>query len=119
MALATRKADWLATRQAVLAQNVANANTPAYRARDLAAFDDALASAGLRLASTNARHIAASEDAAAPFAVLTQDSDATLNGNSVSLEKEMAKLGETNSQHALSISLIKSTHKLAMMALKG
>jgi flagellar basal-body rod protein FlgB len=119
MALATRKADWLAARQAVLAQNIANANTPAYHARDLAAFDDALSAARLEMVSTNPAHIPASEDAAAPFAIVTQDGDATLNGNSVSLEKEMAKLGETNSQYALSVNLIKSYHKLSMMALKG
>jgi flagellar basal-body rod protein FlgB len=119
MALATRKADWLATRQAVLAQNIANANTPSYHARDLAAFDSALSAARLEMASTNPKHLAASEDAAAPFTVAAQEGDATLNGNSVSLEKEMAKLGETNSQYALSINLIKSHHKLAMIALKG
>ena len=43
--LAERRMVWLDRRQATLAQNVANANTPGFRARDSAPFADALAQA--------------------------------------------------------------------------
>jgi flagellar basal-body rod protein FlgB len=119
MGLAVQKADWLAARQAVLAQNIANANTPGYRARDLLSFDAVLADTDLKMTATSARHLSADESGIAGKTVITQGGDATYSGNNVSLEKEMAKLGETGSQYALSINLIKSQHRLAIMSLKG
>jgi flagellar basal-body rod protein FlgB len=119
MALAARKTEWLAARQAVLAENVANANTPGFRARDLLSFEAALADTKLQLASTHSGHMVASQGNASGFRAVETDGDRTLNGNNVSLEREMAKLGETNGQYALGVNLIKSHHRLAMLSLKG
>jgi flagellar basal-body rod protein FlgB len=119
MALAAHKTDWLAARQAVLAQNIANANTPGFRARDLVSFETALADTKLQLASTHSGHMAAPESNASGVRLVETAGDQTLNGNDVSLEREMAKLGETNGQYALGINLIKSQHRLAMLSLKG
>lgn len=120
MSLATQKADWLAARQGVIAQNIANANTPAYQARDLMPFEAVLNSTGLQMAATNAAHLSAGGEGSAAAAIVTLPSgtDQTFNGNSVSLEGEMAKLGETTSQYALSTSIIKSFHKMIMTSLK-
>ena len=41
-ALATEKSRWLAARQATVAGNVANANTPGYVAKDIQPFDKVL-----------------------------------------------------------------------------
>ena len=53
---------WLDERQRVIAQNVANADTPGYGAQDLKAPTDFAAAlrtgGGLRMARTNAAHIA-------------------------------------------------------------
>ena len=38
-AMAQSKMSWLGQRQTVLAQNIANADTPSYRAKDLEALD--------------------------------------------------------------------------------
>ena len=50
---------WHQARQLVLAENVANADTPNYRARDLAPpnFDSALQTASLTLARTDPGHV--------------------------------------------------------------
>ncbi|MGO9391343.1 flagellar basal body protein, partial [Rhodoblastus sp.] len=40
--LASQNANWLATRQVTIASNVANANTPGYRAQDVAPFNAVL-----------------------------------------------------------------------------
>ena len=55
--LAQRKSAWLAARQAVVAGNVANANTPGYRPKDVTPFDEALAQTQLTLASTSPGHL--------------------------------------------------------------
>ncbi|HTO41764.1 MAG TPA: flagellar basal body rod protein FlgB [Rhizomicrobium sp.] len=100
---------WLHARQGMLAQNVTNADTPGYGARDLKAPDfqsllrkDAQSQ---QMASstrvTNARHIAV--QTASPAGRFTDyaapDIEASLNGNSVSLESEMMKMADTQAAY--------------------
>jgi flagellar basal-body rod protein FlgB len=94
---------WLNQRQDLLSQNVANADTPGYAARDLKPLDfaDALkgASGGGTMLTTNSRHIAMSPSKASAFDDHeTPDIAASPNGNSVSLEQEMIKVSETQAQ---------------------
>jgi flagellar basal-body rod protein FlgB len=95
--------NWLHQRQDVLSENVANADTPGYVARDLKPldFEQALSNSanGATLVTTNARHIALTpshmntfEDHEAP------DQESTPNGNSVALEAEMVKVSDTQAQ---------------------
>ena len=98
---------WLNQRQDVLTQNVANADTPGFVARDLKPLDfsDALRhasgpmqSAGT-LAVTDPRHIAIKMSAASDFQdVAVRDVESSPNGNSVSLEQEMIKVSDTQAE---------------------
>ncbi len=109
---------WLDERQKVLAENVANADTPGYRGRDLKQLDfhDALRSSGeMRLAMTAPGHIAGS---AATNRFPTDNRggfETTPRGNAVVLEDEMLKVAQTQMDHqaatalyARSIGLIKT-----------
>ena len=93
---------WLHQRQDLLSQNVANADTPNYMARDLKPlnFDDAMKSiSGAAMTTTNARHIAMSPTSAGAFEdQATPDTEASPNGNAVSLEMEMIKVSDTQAQ---------------------
>lgn len=42
--MASRRMEWLSSRQQVIAENIANANTPGYAGRDVQSFDDFLKS---------------------------------------------------------------------------
>jgi flagellar basal-body rod protein FlgB len=120
VSLAMQKSEWLAARQSVIAQNIANANTPSYKVRDLMPFEAVLANTGLEMAATSSRHMAVAEQGVSASIVTSpSNGDMTFNGNNVSLEGEMAKLGETTSQYALSTSIIKSFHKMMMLAVKA
>jgi flagellar basal-body rod protein FlgB len=106
---------WLNARQATLSQNVANADTPGFGARDLKApdFEKLLREGADKqqmsggLVTTDPRHIAiqmSSEsggftDYAAP------DIEASLNGNSVSLEGEMMKMADTQASYQAATNL--------------
>jgi flagellar basal-body rod protein FlgB len=85
---------WHQERQRVLAENVANADTPNYHARDLAPlkFEQALTTASLTLATTDANHIGGGSSAS-PFA---EDGgghyEVRPRGNTVTHEDEMLKL---------------------------
>ena len=94
---------WLNQRQDLLSQNVANADTPRYVARDLKPLDfDQLMGApgaGTAMMTTNARHIALSPSRMGKFEDHeTPDQEFSSNGNAVSLEVEMVKVSDTQAQ---------------------
>jgi flagellar basal-body rod protein FlgB len=103
--LAERRLAWLDGRQRVLAQNVANADTPRYRAQDVAPFARLLAdAAGPDLAVTNAAHIVPQGSGLRPRADRTA-MERTPDGNGVSLDEQALRIAETDSQHSLAMSL--------------
>jgi flagellar basal-body rod protein FlgB len=111
----SRKMNWLSERQKLLAQNVANVDTPKYKAVDLRPLDfrselaQAQGQGQLQLASTSANHLPA------PAADLGSDDTATvketderdINGNTVSIEDEMMKVSETTTDYELITNLYK------------
>lgn len=114
-----------AARQAVIAGNVAHADTPGYRSRDLPAFAtlyrDAVAEAGGRMRQTRAGHIGADPAAGSALPPLRPQPDATSpqnpNGNSVSLEREMIRGVETRHQHDLALTVYRSVTGMLRSAL--
>jgi len=105
MSMLRTRMSWLHQRQDVLAQNVANADTPKYVAHDLKPVDfkDAVRSpVAIRASSlmvTNPHHIAIRPEGSNKFDdIETHDVEANPNGNSVSLEAEMIKVSETQAQ---------------------
>jgi flagellar basal-body rod protein FlgB len=101
---------WLHQRQDVLSQNVANADTPRYVARDLKDLDFeqlmGTASSGTRMMTTNSRHIALSNAHAGKFEDHeTPDQESSPNGNAVSLEVEMIKVADTQAQYQAAANL--------------
>ena len=51
--LASRQAEWLQARQEVVAGNIANANTPKFRAKDVTPFQAVLDNQNVSMAKTN------------------------------------------------------------------
>ncbi|HDR28246.1 FlgB family protein [Rhodovulum sp.] len=99
------------TRQAVVARNVANADTPGYRAQDIAAFADTYRKSGdeMHLRKTREGHLPACDPL--PFRTDLQavDGPGEPNGNSVSLEEEMLKAADTKSKHDLALAVYRSS----------
>ena len=117
--LASRQAQWLAARQTTISGNVANANTPSYRARDIEPFADILDKTKLIMASTNDGHIGFSPSKAEASKVKKADSwDTVYSKNSVSLEQELLKSGEVNRQHSLNTSIVKSFHRMLLSSVR-
>ena len=86
--LAERKLEWIDARSRVLAGNVANADTPAYEARDLAPFASMLAPGSLPLATTDARDLPGSPSADAT-ATDDEADETSPDGNAVSVDQQM------------------------------
>lgn len=118
-ALATENAKWLHARQSLVAGNVANANTPGYRAVDMKPFAAFLDKAGEVLATTNPAHLSlASFEAGNARPTQSDASDASLSGNSVSLENEMVKLGDINRALSLNTNIQRIFHQMLLAAVK-
>lgn len=106
--------NYLQVRQSLIAQNVANADTPGVRAKDLAPFadnfTDTLAKAA-QMAKTNTAHLAANPQTQGEAKLDRQHEGWELapNGNSIVLEQEMIKANETRAAYELS-NLVFSKH---------
>ncbi|MEK7266588.1 MAG: flagellar basal body protein [Pseudomonadota bacterium] len=111
---------FLAARTNVVAENIANADTPGYVARDLKAPDFSSRVSAHALKITNPRHIAAAPGAAAAVRPhLAPDGEASLNGNKVSVETQMMKLSETRMDYQLASSVYRKGVELIRLAARG
>ena len=104
LSLLKTRMSWLNQRQDVLSQNVANADTPGFVARDLKPLDfsSMLSHQAGPLATmkvTDPRHISINPKSSSSFSdFATHDVESNPNGNSVSLEQEMIKVSDTQAQ---------------------
>jgi flagellar basal-body rod protein FlgB len=121
--LASRQAEWLSIRQEVVAGNIANANTPQFKAKDVTPFSAVLNSTGTQMARTHAGHLSgASIDSRIDVDVEEEDLNNEIgiqeSGNTVSLSQELTKTGEIKRQYELSTNLVKSFHRMMLMTVK-
>jgi flagellar basal-body rod protein FlgB len=114
-ALAEQKLAWIDARQRVLAQNVANADTPGYRARDVAPFASWLGRTDLSPVRTNPLHLAGFS--AGSSASVQPVSERAPDGNAVGLEEQMTKIADDEGAQALVGNLWKSYMGMFMTAL--
>ena len=117
--LASQSAQWLSARQSLIASNVANANTPGYRAVDLQPFSAVLDSTQVSMVTTNPAHLTPTQDELTSARVMESDpTDETLSGNSVRLEQEMIKLGDVSRDYSMGTNIKRAIHQMMMSALK-
>lgn len=97
---------WLDRRAAVLAENIANADTPGWKARDLKPFSAALDDAEVSPMRTNPMHLAGTvEDDSATH---TLDGESAPDGNTVRVDVELTKVADTETAQTLVNNLWKS-----------
>ena len=117
----TKRMAWLGERQAVLAQNVANADTPKYTAKDLKPLDFSTLVAGvsqkLRLATTQPGHLTPVSAVGAFKQADQKVGERAPDGNGVLLEEQMMKISDTNNDFALTSSLYRQQLGLLKLVL--
>jgi flagellar basal-body rod protein FlgB len=118
--LASSFGRWLSLRQATVSTNVANANTPGYKAQDIEPFNKLLDEKVVSLAVTSPLHLTTTETSLRPQGTRKEDSwEIVHSGNSVSLEQEMLKAGDINRDYSLNTAIIKSFHRMLMTSVKS
>ncbi len=116
--LAERRLEWLDRRQQVLAQNVANADTPGYSAHDITPFARLLArSAPTGLLRTNPLHQTARPVSTMIARPERLAAERTPVANAVQVERELMKVAETETHQALSIGLFRGFAGMVRLAL--
>jgi flagellar basal-body rod protein FlgB len=117
---------YLNARQKLIAENVANADTPGYTPKDAQSFDKVLAAqsgpaAGTgALLRTNPMHLEPPHPngAAAAMPVNSPDSETRMDGNSVVLEEEMMKMTEARSNYDTAVTVYEQAMNMLRTAAK-
>jgi flagellar basal-body rod protein FlgB len=115
----SRSNQWLSVRQTTIASNIANANTPGYKAQDVEPFEKVMESTRLSMQSTQTGHIA---DATGRMPAVTTGKsepwETSHSGNSVSLEQELINAGEVNRGYKLNTGIAKAFHRMLLASAK-
>ncbi|GFE64415.1 FlgB family protein [Litoreibacter roseus] len=99
-----------AGRQAVVARNLANSDTPGYQAQDVKPFKEIVGSGGPhQMRATRVGHIGHDTNVAASQAFTDTTSQTSPSGNSVSIESEMLKSIEAERQHSRAITIYQTS----------
>lgn len=104
---------WLSQRQEILAQNIANANTPGAQARDIEPFEFKrmvrARALPVNMEKTNPQHLTGFSRPISDFnsEVTTKPYETSIDGNAIVLEEQMLKIGETGASHELVTELYK------------
>lgn len=119
----TQKMKWHQTRQSLLAENVANAETPGYKGRDLKKYSFSEHMSNLRMSNvttsaTNAQHFNVAGQGQDMFGPKKMNSfEVTPEGNQVVLEDEMMKVAGNQMDYQAATTLYSKSIKLIKTAL--
>jgi flagellar basal-body rod protein FlgB len=112
-------------RHQVLASNIANADTPGYKARDFS-FESAMqnamaggAKSGVALARTDSGHIGAGSGSARAAIQYRQETQSAVDGNTVDMDVERTQIAENALQYQILTQLISEKFKGVRSALSS
>ncbi len=103
-------------RMAVIAQNVAHADTPGYKAQDLPSFAEVFGAEDGAMRATRPGHLTASSPGTGLVPERAPGREAP-NGNSVSLEGEMVKSVEARQAHEMALAIYRATSDVVRASL--
>lgn len=132
------KMNWMEQRQKVLAENIANADTPDYQAQDIKSLDfknllqsstspvslgaGAASAAASVLAKTDAKHIGAGESATIGGKSATgaekNPYEVSPSGNAVILEEQLIKMNQNYTDYQFTTNLYQKNMDMLKQALK-
>lgn len=117
-----------AQRQEILASNIANADTPGYQARDIdfasqmnkVMEQGRSQGAGMSMAVTSSRHIAAQSQQPATMDLMYRVPDQpSLDGNTVDMDRERTEFADNSLKYQTDLTVITGQIKSMMSVLQG
>lgn len=110
--LHARKAEFLAA-------NIANAETPGYKARDIDFRSALRAVSEERMTKTDPRHFSVDGGGASGDVYYRKPAQASINGNTVDMPVEQAAYAENAVRYQINLSFVDGTVKGLMLAIRG
>lgn len=114
---------WLGDRQKIVAENVANASTPGFKPHDLKPQEFSAGNgrgpgsiAPVNMMATSPMHLQAQTMANNSNAVVSPDSETTMDGNAVVLEEQMVKMAESRMQFEAAVAFYQKSMGMLKMA---
>lgn len=118
LGMASAAARHAALRQSVIAQNIANADTPRYMARDLMPFASYMTDGRRSATATRPGHVIGEMPQHRQVEVDTHAANAaTPDGNTVALEDQMVRAADARRQHELALTLFRKSIDLVRTGL--
>lgn len=106
--IASMRMQWLSDRQKVVSENIANADTSEYRAKDVESFTQYLDRAD-----------GTSEDTSALVFEDETSWGASISGNNVVLEEQILKASSAASEYRMASSLYRKAHEMLLTVSSG
>jgi flagellar basal-body rod protein FlgB len=117
----TRLANAMATRAGaqlgVIARNVANADTPGFKAMELPSFAATYQDSGLAMRATRPEHLSAAETSTPQLQKAQGKGADAPNGNTVSLEQELVRMAEVRKDHEMALAISRSAAEIIRASL--
>jgi flagellar basal-body rod protein FlgB len=117
----SKHVNWATQRYSVAAANIANLDTPGFRAMEVEPFQLEVNATAMRISLTHQGHINAQGTSSAQSHEVFQQNraDETHSANNVSAENEMRIIGEAARSVSANTSLMKLFHRMTISAAKG
>lgn len=116
--MAQSLASYAGSRLGLVAHNIAQADTPGFKAMDLPDFAEVYGAQDGQgaMRATRPQHLGWAMQAPQPVPTPTRG-EASANGNTVSLEKEMVKMADVRTAHDMALSIYRVTQDITRAAL--
>lgn len=117
--LASRQAEWLTVRQSLVSGNIANANTPGFRSKDVTPFEYVLNNSTVPMAATNPMHFTdGTEDSFVVESKVNKGAAEQLSGNSVDLSGELMREGMIKRDYDLNTGVVKAFNRMLLLTVQ-
>lgn len=113
--LASKQAEWLTVRQQTVANNIANAQAPGYKAAEVSPFQAVLDNTASTLRRTSPLHLTSAGNVAGSSNATTE---VIQTDNPVSMEKEIVEQTELRQSYELNTSIAKAFHRMILSVAK-
>ena len=114
-----RDLDVRVKRSELIGSNIANIDTPAYKARDLKFHEELTGEIGkLGMKKTHPKHMGALSDTHLPHDVVENPNPGRPDGNNVNIDDEMLKLTENNIKYNVAVQLLSKSLRRIQTAIE-
>lgn len=118
---ASQRMQWLGVRQKVITENIANSNTPGFKAKDITSFATMVeGTQQSSITTTHAKHISSGDQAANIRTEVSAETwGESLDGNTVVLEEQTVRSNEVGENYQLAARLYRKGYDLLTLAATG